>query len=458
MGIGYNYQQILQMQGSRLGWCSVLGIFIYAGVFLFCVRRFFLKTSAGETGGRISGILGLLPVAAVPLILQLLWNNDILYFTASICMICAYGSAFYHRRGSRIIFDLLFAAALSGAYVLLALVFSLLVSAASGTAGFAVASVFWENAQYGILAYYLAESLAVWALTWLFIRWVKARTEKKQMSWRYLVLGFFPLAFVFLLVEILGSSDWIFLWYGGAPVLACMALIAGMNVFTVYLFGYMERQQKQELELSLYRQQEELLFHQYKELEEKYQTSRKVVHDVKNHMQMLDSLYQQGEFEAAERYRQDINGLLRTLERVRYTDHPMLNLLLNAKLNQEELRGVELKVRIGDADLTFMRDIDITTIFANLLDNALEAVKSAEGHPFLRLELEHIRAYIVIRLENSRGSQKKSPARHMGLGLKNVENALSFYGGTMTAQEEKTCYRINIMIPVDSHFGGKENA
>ncbi len=129
---------------------------------------------------------------------------------------------------------------------------------------------------------------------------------------------------------------------------------------------------------------------------------------MKNHMQMLDSLYQQGEFEAAERYRQDINGLLRTLERVRYTDHPMLNLLLNAKLNQEELRGVELKVRIGDADLTFMRDIDITTIFANLLDNALEAVKSTEGHPFLRLELEHIRAYIVIHLRIPEAVRRKA--------------------------------------------------
>lgn len=457
MGIGYNYQQLLQMQGSRLGWCSVLGILIYTGVFLFCVRRFFMKTSAGEAGGRLSGILGLLPVAAVPLVLQLLWNNDILYFTASICMICAYGSAFYHRRGSRMIYDLLFAAALSGAYVLLALVFSLLVSAASGTAGYAVASVLWENAQYGILAYYLAESLAVWALTWLFIRWVKARTEKKPLSWRYLVLGFFPLAFVFLLVEILGSCDWIFLWYGGTPVLACMALIAGMNVFTAYLFGYMERQQKQELELSLYRQQEALLFQQYKELEEKYQISRKIVHDVKNHMQMLDSLYQQGEFETAKRYRQDINGMLRTLERVRYTEHPMLNLLLNAKLNQEELNGVSLKVRIGDADLGFLRDIDVTTIFANLLDNALEALSTAEDPRFLSLELEHLRGYIVIRLENSRGTQKKKPARHMGLGLKNVKNALSFYGGTMTVIKEEKSFRINILIPADSRFGGKEN-
>lgn len=457
MGIGYNYQQLLQMQGAWLGWCSVLGILIYAGVFLFCVRRFFLKTAAGESSSRISGILGLLPVAAVPLLLQLLWSNDILYFTASICMICAYGSAFYHRRGSRIIYDLLFAAALSGAYVLLALVFSLLVSAASGTAGYAVAAVFWENAQYGIFAYYLAESLTVWALTWLFIRWVKARTEKKELSWRYLVLGFFPLAFVFLLVEILGSCDWIFLWYGGFPVLACMVLVAGMNVFTVYLFGYMERQQKQELELSLYRQQEQLLFHQYKELEDKYQTSRKVIHDVKNHMQMLDSLYQQGEFETARRYRQDINGMLRTLERVRYTDHPMLNLLLNEKLNQEELKGVNLKVHIGDADLSFLRDIDVTTIFSNLLDNALEAVMAAEAPRFLRLDLEHLRGYIVIRLENSRGTQKKNPVRHMGLGLKNVENALCFYGGTMSVQREEKSFRINIMIPADSRYSGKEN-
>ena len=109
-----------------------------------------------------------------------------------------------------------------------------------------------------------------------------------------------------------------------------------------------------------------MMMHQYQELEEKYQASRKVIHDVKNHIQMIGELYHSGDLEAADAYCQDIGGMLRSLERVTYTDHRMLNLILNEKLNMQEMKGARLHIEIGTADLSFLKDIDVTTIFYQL--------------------------------------------------------------------------------------------
>ena len=88
-----------------------------------------------------------------------------------------------------------------------------------------------------------------------------------------------------------------------------------------------------------------------------------MIHDVKNHMQILARLYHSGEIGDADRYLRDMNGMLRSLDRVVYTDQKMLNIILNEKLNVEELKGVRLQIQVGEIHLDFMRNVDITTIF-----------------------------------------------------------------------------------------------
>ena len=258
----------------------------------------------------------------------------------------------------------------------------------------------------------------------------------------------FPFLMLGLLFGLYLGGDTLMLIYGYSSIAVIAFGIVLLHLLVTYLFGYMMEQQKKNLGLKLYEQQRQMMMHQYQELEEKYQASRKVIHDVKNHIQMIGELYHSGDLEAADAYCQDIGGMLRSLERVTYTDHRMLNLILNEKLNMQEMKGARLHIEIGTADLSFLKDIDVTTIFTNLLDNAREAIADTKDERYLFLKVEKATEFLVICLRNSCPAKPKTRKGHAGLGLVNVRHVVEAYGGTMQVSRIQEGYQTSITIPI----------
>lgn len=258
-----------------------------------------------------------------------------------------------------------------------------------------------------------------------------------------------PFLMLALILALYLNGDTLLLIYGYGSLAAAVLGLVLLHLLVIYLFGYMIGQQKKNLQYQLYEQQREMMMHQYRELEEKYQASRKVIHDVKNHIQMIGELYHMGDLEAADRYCNDIGGMLRSLERVTYTDHRMLNLILNEKLNIQEMKGARLRIEIGQADLSFMKDIDVTTVFSNLLDNAREAVAECEEDCYLSLKMDEAKDFLVICLRNSCPAKRKKRKGHEGLGLVNARHVVESYGGTMQVSRLKDGYQTSITIPIE---------
>lgn len=113
--------------------------------------------------------------------------------------------------------------------------------------------------------------------------------------------------------------------------------------------------------------------------------------------------------------------------------------------------AVAISVEIGDVDFSDLRDIDITTIFANLLDNALEAVEAFGEGAYLNLKIQEVHHFRVISIVNaSRPGMKKEG--HMGVGLENVRRTVEAYQGTMQCEIVGEEYRVSVMLP------GKEDS
>ena len=127
----------------------------------------------------------------------------------------------------------------------------------------------------------------------------------------------------------------------------------------------------------------------------------------------------------------------------------MLNLILNEKLNLQEMKGARLRIEIGQADLSFMKDIDVTTIFSNLLDNAREAVAECGEERYLSLKMDEAKDFLVICLRNSCPAKRKKRKGHEGLGLVNVRYVVESYGGTMQVSRLKDGYQTSITIPIE---------
>lgn len=317
----------------------------------------------------------------------------------------------------------------------------------------------WIPANVMIAVKIIVEMGGVRLLTFF----VQKKELKSITKWQAVGLFLLPAVSIFYVFTLLQVST-VFIQLNGITLISVnMVLILILNFYFINISVYMSKSNELDSELKHYRQQNELQYQYYAELEKKYQDSRKVIHDMKNHLQAIEHLYDVQELESGNEYVKDMYHMLNILGEKYYTHNKMLNIILNDKLQSAERDGVETSVQIGDVDLDFMKDIDVTTIFANLLDNAVTAVKKASQQPYIRIKMDYFNEFIVISIrnslikqselisggsENTHSSEKDKKKRlHNGYGLQNVRKTLEKYSGTMQTGNTSAEFQVNITLP-----------
>lgn len=232
--------------------------------------------------------------------------------------------------------------------------------------------------------------------------------------------------------------------------------IIALNVYVTNVFEAVSNNNKLKSELMLYDEQAKMQYEYYNNLESKYKNSRKIIHDIKNHMQIIEELYEQRENEKAKNYTEDMYKMFDKFVQKYYTSNKVLNIIINDKFSKAEQFNINMNCKIGDVNLDFIKDIDLTTIFSNLLDNAIDGAKNASEDKNIFLKVDKFNDFIVINLTNRADSEpikikenfKSTKKNHKGLGLENVRMTLNKYEGNMRAEYKDKIFKVNIVIPV----------
>ena len=197
--------------------------------------------------------------------------------------------------------------------------------------------------------------------------------------------------------------------------------------------------------LLMMQQQRELTLQYYEELEENYNRSRKIIHDIRNHLHVIE---QSSRIEDRA-YIEDVHAMLNSMGMKFYTENRMLNIVLNDKL--KAFAQDQVQCNLGGVGLDFITDLDITTIFANLLDNAVEEGKGKADF-WIRIRGEQIQDFILIKIENPYvecpSNGKSTKPGHEGLGLQNVRQALEKYQGDMEIRKEEGIFSVTLLFAV----------
>ena len=311
---------------------------------------------------------------------------------------------------------------------------------------FLLAAVGWmpENTVWlGSMEELFSKVVLVFAYYLLMRRlWKRGLGQNRAQFILYLVMFLYSM-FYFLITFYLADSVLLREHYSFLCVVTGIA--AFVSMYFLYFMRVLDGKHELDLRLAMMKQQEEMQFNYYRRQQEQYRKSVAILHDVSRHIRSIENLYQTGEGEQALRYTKEIDSILKPLVPVEYSDNPMLNILLTDKKLLAEQEGIRFNITVQCSGLEFIEPVDVTVLFANLLDNAMEACRQCKTKKEIHVSIRSYNEMVSIRIENTvekevRFSPEGRPIRENGkqggIGILNVEKCVEKYGGSVLYRQK----------------------
>lgn len=181
---------------------------------------------------------------------------------------------------------------------------------------------------------------------------------------------------------------------------------------------------------------------------------RSIYHDLKNHLLVLQA--QAGNGQEVEASIAGLQSQIQTYENYYHTGNAVLDILIRDKAKIAQQEQIDFSAVISFEDGGFIEPLDISTIFGNAIDNAIEAsCKIPQEQRLITVRANRIRDMLVITVENNapkttgnlEKTTKKDTFLH-GFGLPNIRNAVQKYDGQCSTTYENEMFVIQIVIPV----------
>ena len=202
----------------------------------------------------------------------------------------------------------------------------------------------------------------------------------------------------------------------------------------------------------------EMQYQSYRLSRESIELVNRKYHDLKHQITLLEARAD------SERARADLRQMRREIqayEDQNRTGCEVLDAILTAKALRCRRQGIELKVIADGALLSFMEDMELSALFGNMLDNAIEAAER-QADPerrLIRLYVDGEKGFLRIRIENYCDEKlrfvnglpltTRRDRDYHGFGMKSMQRTVNKYGGSMVAAQEDNRFRLRILIPMD---------
>ena len=210
-----------------------------------------------------------------------------------------------------------------------------------------------------------------------------------------------------------------------------------MNLISFCVYDSYVMMSEKLRKISLAEQKKQLDYEHYKLLQSNYNSSRKLMHDIKHHLTVIQGMTNAD----------DIHSYVTALSkqpifdsRRNFTGNRIIDIVINQKSEECQKKNITFKFEHNQTDFSFMEETDICCIFANLLDNAVEsAEKSVEKYIDCKLYKNNQLYFIEISnsCDNRPTADKthlitsKEDKNHHGIGMMSVKDTVKKYHGDL---------------------------
>ncbi len=275
-------------------------------------------------------------------------------------------------------------------------------------------------------------------------------------------LTLFPLVFVALLLVSVQVPVLLILWIRFSDptdwdILNYVLLFLNVLLFFVLLYLFLSSFLTEAmLQESLSDSKRKADERRYQEINEMYERTRKLNHEIRNHMAVVEQMIQEGRIEEGASY----------LKQIRDDFHPVIHtgcapLDALIALKDAEIRkcGFEFQYELSPLSHLNVLDHELCSLAGNLLDNAIEACVSEKiPDTVIQFKILHIRDMLFLQCSNptaknpsvisrDRIATTKDPNVH-GFGIPIMESIARKYGGIYDMKIENGQFKVLISIPL----------
>lgn len=230
----------------------------------------------------------------------------------------------------------------------------------------------------------------------------------------------------------------------GIMTIIIIVTLLVVNLMFLALYNALQKANEEYLALQLSMQKEQADIAYYSALQEQYESQRILIHDIKKHLGTINALAKQYGSAEIETYISGLEESFALSSQAKLCTDPILNLLLLRFRDDCKGKNIQFHCDVRENSSDFLNASSITTLYSNLLSNALEAAESSLEK---QIELSVIRntaqSVIVISVINScdnppmpdgNGGFRTRKADRLlhGVGLRSIERIVSKYHGVAT--------------------------
>ncbi len=202
----------------------------------------------------------------------------------------------------------------------------------------------------------------------------------------------------------------------------------------------------------------EMQYKTYQLSQESMDVVNQKYHDLKHQITLLKA---EAGTEKSIGYLEQMEQEIKIYEAQNKTGNKVLDAVLTSKSGYCQNNGIELKIIADGNQLAFMDDMDVSALFGNMLDNAIESAQCQKEQKhrlvglyvfaeknFLRIRTENY-CEETIRFKNGMPVTTKKDRRLHGYGMKSIQKTVEKYGGSVMASQKDNWFELKILIPLE---------
>jgi len=193
-------------------------------------------------------------------------------------------------------------------------------------------------------------------------------------------------------------------------------------------------------------------------LEELKESQEKTIiyrHDMRHHLNLINSYLKDNNQDAAQKYIADVENSIQEAVVEKYCRNYTVNLILSSYLAKAKNEGIAVETQIDLPEKTAVSDMDLCVIFANAIENAINACKcipSAKDR-VLNITCKTKNDKPLIQITNSYDGtvmfvdeMPVNRSENHGLGTKSIAAIAQKYSGVFSFTAEDGIFKTSIIL------------